>query len=241
MDITQELFKLQDIEYRDFTAKLNPTVDPETIIGIRVPAIRKLAKELVREDKENRKLRQKDGASDSKSELDAFLASLPHPYFDENMLHGLIIAELRDYERCLMEVERFLPYIDNWAVGDSMTPKLFQKHKAELLPVMKKWIQSPETYTSRYGIRILMTFYLDEDFETEYLDLPLAIETEEYYLRMMIAWFYATALAKQWDATIPIIEAGRLERWTHNKTIQKARESFRITAEQKEYLKSLKR
>ena len=233
MDITQELFKLQDIEYRDFTAKLNPTVDPETIIGIRVPAIRKLAKELVREDKENRKLRQKDGASDSKSELDVFLASLPHPYFDENMLHGLIIAELRDYERCLMEVERFLPYIDNWAVGDSMTPKVFQKHKAELLPVMKKWIQSPETYTSRYGIRILMTFYLDEDFETEYLDLPLAIETEEYYLRMMIAWFYATALAKQWDATIPIIEAGRLERWTHNKIIQKARESFRITAEQR--------
>ena len=128
MDITQELFKLQDIEYRDFTAKLNPTVDPETIIGIRVPAIRKLAKELVREDKENRKLRQKDGAYDSKSELDVFLASLPHPYFDENMLHGLIVAELRDYERCLMEVERFLPYIDNWAVGDSMTPNIRQSY-----------------------------------------------------------------------------------------------------------------
>ena len=165
---------------------------------------------------------------------------LPHTYFDENQLHAFIVSELRDYEACLQEVERFLPYVDNWATCDQMSPKVFRKHHAELLGPIRRWIASDATYTVRFGVGMLMEHYLDDDFDPDYLDTVAAVKSEEYYVRMMVAWYFATALAKQYDATIPYVESRRLEPWTHNKAIQKAIESRRISPETKDYLRGLK-
>ena len=169
-----------------------------------------------------------------------FLHQLPHEYYDENMLHALLISEVKDYEECIRLTDTFLPFVDNWAVCDIMSPKVFAKHKKELLAKIKTWSKSSHVYTCRFGIEALMSHYLDKDFKSEYLQIPASAISGEYYVKMMVAWFFATALAKQWDATIPYIENKKLAPWTHNKTIQKAIESYRITPEQKAYLRSLK-
>ena len=223
MKAQELLFQLQDKGYRDFHSKLIPTIPVETIIGVRIPAIRKLAKEYGKDP-----------------ESVEFLKQLPHTYYDENILQALLVAEIKDYEVCVKEVERFLPYVDNWAVCDIFSPKVFRKNKDKLIDKIREWIASGHPYTCRFGMEMLMTHFLDEDFRVEYLEIPAAVHSEEYYVNMMIAWFYATALAKQWDATVGYIEKKCLDPWTHNKTIQKARESYRITREQKEYLKTLK-
>ena len=222
-NVQTHLFELQDLKYRDFHAKLMPTVNKEKIIGVRMPALRVFAK--------------KYGKTDEAKE---YLQILPHQYYEENNLHGLLIEQIKDYDTCLEELERFLPYIDNWATCDIPRPKCFAKHKTELLPVIKEWIASGNTYTIRYGIGTLMSFYLDEDFKPEYIELVASVQSEEYYVNMKIAWYLATALAKQWDATIPYLEERKLSPWVHRKTIQKAVESYRITDEQKVYLKTLR-
>lgn len=224
MEILNEMFKLQDVKYAEFQSKLTPNISREKFIGIRVPIVRKLAKEYIKKD-----------------ECKKFLEKLPHNYYDENMLHGLLISEIKEYEICISEVDKFLPYVDNWAVCDIMSPKVFKKNKIELIKKIKEWSKSSEVYICRFGIEMLMSHYLDNDFKKEYLEIPAKIHIDEYYIKMMIAWFYATALAKQWDDTISYIENNVLDRWIHNKTIQKARESYRITQDQKEYLKKLKR
>ena len=223
MEITKRLFELQDEKYADFQAKLTPGIPRESFIGVRVRQVRTLAKSYY-EDLERAGL----------------LQELPHQYYDENMLHGLVLSEMKDFEACVKAVDAFLPYVDNWAVCDIMSPKVFRKHKEELLPVIKRWVASDQVYTCRFGIEMLMSHYLDQDYKLEYLEIVAAVRSEEYYVNMMIAWFFATALAKQWDTVIPYIEEKRLEPWLHNKTIQKARESYRITPEQKEHLKALK-
>lgn len=223
MNIKEELLALQDISYADFQAKLTPNIPRDLFIGVRVPELRKLAKRIAEEP-----------------ETAKFLKNLPHKYYDENILHGILISEMKDYDACLVAVDEILPYVDNWAVCDIMSPKIFKKNKTALLEKIKEWSASEKTYTCRFGIEMLMSYFLDDDFKPEYLEIPVAVNSEEYYVKMMIAWFFATALAKQWDATIKYIEDQRLDRWTHNKAIQKARESRRITPQEKEYLKSLK-
>ena len=222
--IRKELFRLQDQKYRDFQSKLIPTTAPDSVIGVRTPELRKLAKQLGKEEG-----------------ISVFLQDLPHPYFDENQLHAFILSEIRDYRQCVEEVNRFLPYVDNWATCDQMSPKVFKKHRMELLKEIEKWIHSEETYTIRFGIGMLMEHFLDEDFRREYPEMVAGIKSDEYYVNMMIAWYFATALAKQYETIIPFIENSRLDVWTHNKTIQKAVESYRIMPEQKDYLKRLKR
>lgn len=222
-DLQQQLFALQDKTYREFHSKLMPDTDKETVIGIRIPVLRKFAREFAR-----------------RPEAREFLQQLPHQYYEENNLHMMLIIAEKDYEKCLAEVERFVPYIDNWATCDMPAPKCFAKHKQELLPKVEEWIASEETYTIRYGIDLLMALYLDEDFRPEYLELAASVTSEEYYVKMVIAWYFATALAKQWDSAIPYIEQRRLSDWVHRKTIQKAVESYRITKEQKDYLRTLK-
>jgi len=222
-DIKKRLFELQDKKYAEFSAKLTPTVDAGLFIGVRIPEMRKLAKDLVRE-----------------GSYGDFMGELPHKYYDENVLHGLILSEIKDYEDCMEKVENFLPYVDNWAVCDTMSPKVFKKHKAELMAKIAEWVASDHTYTCRFGMLMLMKHFLDADFKEEYLEIPARVKSEEYYVNMMIAWFFATALAKQWGTSIPYIEQRRLSEWTHRKTIQKACESYRITDEQKTYLRSLK-
>jgi len=224
MTIRDRLFELQDIEYAEFQAKLTPNVSRERFIGVRVPEVRKLAKEVVKE-----------------GDFEAFLEELPHQYYDENMLHGVLLSELKDYDECIRTVDRFLPYVDNWAVCDIMSPKVFKKNKDKLMVKIREWAASNHTYTSRFGIEMLMSHFLDEDFKPEYLEIPVSVSLEDYYSKMMVAWFFATALTKQWDATLPVIEAGRLEKWTHNKSIQKARESRRISSEQKDILSNLRK
>lgn len=223
MNIKEELLALQDISYADFQAKLTPNIPRDLFIGVRVPEARKLAKRIIGEP-----------------ETFKFLRDLPHKYYDENMLHGLLISEMKDYDACIEAVDEFLPYVDNWAVCDIMSPKIFKKNKKALLEKIKEWSKSEEEYTCRFGPEMLMSHFLDDDFKPEYLEIPLSVNNDEYYVKMMIAWFFATALAKQWDATIKHIEDQRLDTWAHNKAIQKARESKRITSKQKEYLKSLK-
>ena len=223
MNIKEELLALQDISYADFQAKLTPNIPRNFFIGVRVPELRKLAKKVI-EDPETSK----------------FLKNLPHKYYDENMLHGLLISKIKDYDACLVAVDEFLPFVDNWAVCDIMSPKIFKKNKKALLEKIKEWSASEKTYTCRFGIEMLMSHFLDDDFKPEYLEIALSVNSEDYYVQMMVAWFFATALAKEWDATIKYIEDHRLDRWTHNKAIQKARESRRITPKEKEYLKSLK-
>jgi len=224
-EIQKLLFELRDEEYGDFQAKLTPGVDRSKIIGVRVPNVRKLAKEL-----KNTELSR------------AFLQEIPHEYYDENMLHGLLVSEIKDFDECISRMDIFLPYVDNWAVCDITAPKIFKKpaFKNALLSKIREWSASDRVYTCRFGMEMLMSHFLDDDFEPEYLEIPAAVHSDEYYVNMMIAWFFATALAKQWDATISYIEDKRLDDWVHNKTIQKARESYRISEEQKEYLKGLK-
>lgn len=222
MNIKEELFALQDISYADFQAKLIPNISRDLFIGVRVPEARKLAKRILEEP-----------------EASKFLRDLPHKYYDENILHGLLVSEMKGYDACIEAVDEFLPYVDNWAVCDIISPKTFKKNKTALLEKIKEWSASEKTYTCRFGIEMLMSYFLDDDFKPEYLEIPASVNSEEYYVKMMIAWFFATALAKEWDATIKYIEDQRLDTWTHNKAIQKARESRRITPKQKEYLKSL--
>ena len=222
-EIRKELFNMQDEKYRDFQAKLIPTVEQETVIGVRTPQLRKYAGRLLKRD-----------------DIREFLDDLPHKYFDENQLHAFIISGIKDYDRCAEEVERFLPYVDSWATCDQMSPKVFKKHKPELLMKIKEWIVSGKTYTVRFGVGMLMEHYLDDDYDPKYLKMVAGIRSEEYYVNMMTAWYFATALAKQYDSVLPFIEDKKLDAWTHNKAIQKAVESYRITEEQKGYLKSLK-
>ena len=224
MKIQKELFSLQDKEYMKFLSKLTPNVSEDTIIGVRIPKIRKLAKKLVKNN-----------------EYEDFLKELPHKYYDENLLHGAIISENKDFENCIKLLDDFLPFIDNWAVCDTISPKIFKKYKKELIEKIKEWSQSDKTYTCRFGVEMLMTHFLDEDFKKEYLEMVADIHSEEYYVKMVVAWFFATALAKQWDYAVIYLEDNRLDVWVHNKTIQKARESLRISLEKKEYLKKLKR
>ena len=221
--IQQQLFELQDLKYRDFHAKLVPGMDVNDIIGVRTPELRKLAKQLAKDER-----------------VGDFLAVLPHRYLDEMNLHGFIISELRDYDECLEEIERFLPYVNNWATCDLLSPKAFKqkKNRVRLIEDIKRWMASDEPFIIRFGIEMLMSFYLDEDFKPEYLKWVADIHHEHYYVKMMVAWYFATALAKQWDATLPYIAEPILEKWTHNKAIQKAVDSYRITPEQKELLKS---
>ena len=218
-----QLFELQDLKYRDFHSKLLPGIDKEIIIGIRTPILRKFAKEFAKTE-----------------EAESFLHQLPHQYYEENNLHMMLVGQIKEYEECLAEVQRFLPYMNNWATCDLPHPKVFAKHKQELLPEIDNWVHSGKTYTIRYGIGLLMDLYLDADFSPEYLELAAAVRSDEYYVNMMIAWYFATALAKQWEATVPYIEMHKLPDWVHRKTIQKAVESYRITAKQKEYLKGFR-
>ena len=221
--VTEKLLALGEPAYRDFLAKLIPTVDPSTIIGIRSPLMRSLTKELA-------------GTPDA----EAFLAELPHKYYEENTLHGILIERIGSYDRTIEAIDRFLPYVDNWATCDTMSPKIFKKHHAELAGKIPEWIHSDHTYTIRFGVGMRMAHFLEEDYRPDIADEVASIVTDEYYVNMMIAWFFATALAKRYDDILPVIESRRLSVWTHNKTIQKAVESYRITEDQKTYLKSLR-
>lgn len=223
MTVREKLMQMQDLEYADFQRKLLPTVDAETVIGVRTPQLRKLAKGLK-----------------GSEEAEAFIKELPHEFFDENQLHAFLIAEEKDFEKCIRQVERFLPFVDNWATCDQLSPKIFRKHRSELLGYIRVWLESEHVYTVRFAVGMLMEHFLDEDFAPGYPEMVAAVRSDEYYINMMIAWYFATALAKQWDAVLPYIEDRRLDVWTHNKAIQKSVESRRITKEQKEYLKTLK-
>ncbi len=222
--IQKELFALRDQAYGDFMSPLMPTVDKNMVIGVRTPALRSLARRIGKE-----------------ADTAGFLADLPHHYFEENQLHAFLIAEIKDFESCLEAVIRFLPYVDNWATCDQLTPKVFRKKKEQLLPHIRLWLDSDRPYTIRFGLKMLMSHFLDEAFKPEYPEWAAGVRSEEYYVNMMIAWYFATALAKQYDAVLPFLETERLDRWTHNKTIRKAVESYRITPEQKQYLRTLKR
>lgn len=221
-NIQKQLFALQDTKYRDFHSKLIPTIDKQTIIGVRVPVLRKFAQEL-----------------DEKTAA-TFLQKLPHQYYEENQLHAILLSGLKDYGQCLEAVNKFLPYVDNWATCDLLRPKIFAKYHKELIKEIPVWLQSDKTYTMRFGIEMLLVHFLDKDFQKKYLDWVAKIQSEEYYVRMMQAWFFAEAAAKQYEAVLPCFEKKKLESWTHNKAIQKACESFRIAKGRKEYLRKLK-
>lgn len=223
MNVINELKSLQDTKYRDFQAKLIPTIDQSTIIGVRMPDLRKLAKKF------------------DEKQAQIFMKDLPHTYYEENMLQSILISNMKNYDDCIDQLEIFLPFVDNWAVCDCISPKIFTKNTDKLIDKIKLWAKSSHTYTVRVAICLLMKYFLDEKFKVEYLKIATQIKSEEYYVNMMVAWFFATALAKQWDDVIFVLEDNLLDNWTHNKTIQKARESFRITLEQKQYLKSLKK
>ena len=223
-DIETRLFALQDLNYRAFQAKLMPTVPIDRIIGVRTPDLRKLAKELAKQEG-----------------IETFLSDLPHRYYDENNLHGFILCECKDYAQTVRSLDALLPYVDNWATCDLISPKVFRKHKAELLSDIERWMRSDRTFTIRFGIEMLQSHFLDDDFDPSFPRKVASVRSEEYYVNMMIAWYLATALAKQWDAVFPILRDGTLSDWVHNKTIQKAIESDRITDEQKTLLRGMKR
>ena len=224
-ELQQNLFGMRDAAYAAFIAKLTPGFPPSHFIGVRVPLLRTIARSFAKEE----------AASQS------FLSHLPHSYYEEDMLHGMLISLVKDYDRCLDLTDRFLPYVDNWAVCDTLSPKVFAKHKAQLLENILRWSSSSHTYTCRFGLRMLMTHFLDDSFSADFLEIPAAIRSEEYYVKMMVAWFFATALAKQWEATLPYLENRQLDPWTHCKTIQKAIESYRIPPERKDYLRTLRK
>ena len=223
MSVAEYLFSVQDLKYRDFNSKLIPNIEKDTVIGVRTPLLRNYAKEMI-----------KNG------EASAFLAELPHKYFEENQIHAFIISELKDYNTVISELERFLPYIDNWATCDQLVPKAFKKNTDKLVDKATEWINSDRTYTIRFGIGVFMRYFLDDKFSKEYLYLIANIRSDEYYVNMMIAWYFATAIAKQYSSAVACIEENHLDKWVHNKTIQKACESYRVTDEHKAYLKSLK-
>lgn len=221
--IEQKIISYQDLEYREFQAKLTPSISKDSLIGVRNPDVKKIAKEII-----------KNG------EDDLFINSLPHRYYEENNLHSYIISECKDYDKTIKLLDEFLPYVDNWATCDIIVPKVFKKNLDKLFKEINRWIKSDKTYSIRFGIKMLMSFYLDESFKKEYLNIPLEIKSDEYYVNMMIAWYYSTALVKQYEDTIKIIENKKLDKWIHNKSIQKAIESFRISEDKKEYLRNLK-
>ena len=222
-NIREKLLELQDTGYRDFQSKLIPTVAADTIIGVRTPELKKLAGEYLMNEA-----------------IEDFLKELPHDFFEENQLHAFIISRIKDYSRCMELLKAFLPYIDNWATCDQLSPKIFKKHRTELLSEVRQWIKSDRAYTIRFAIGMLMEHFLDEDFEEEYLEIVSAVRSDEYYVKMMVAWYFATALAKQYDSAVKYLEECKLDSWTHNKAIQKSVESRRISEERKEYLKTLK-
>ena len=222
-EIRKELMGMQDSKYGDFQVKLIPGKDRSCIIGVRTPQLRKYAKSLVKRE-----------------DIMEFLSDLPHRYFDEDQLHAFIVSEMKDYVRCMEEVCRFLPYVDNWATCDQMSPKVFAKHKGELEEKIKEWINDDKTDTIRFGIGMLMQYFLDDDFDPKYPKMVAKIRSDEYYVNMMIAWYFATALAKQYDAVTEYMTGRKLDEWTHKKTIQKCVESYRVSDEHKEFLKSLR-
>lgn len=220
---TKELIKLSDKEYALFSSRITPNVNQNKFLGVRVPVVRTFVK-----------------SHFCDVETESFFKELPHTYFDENMLHGLLIEQIKDYDECIQQLDRFLPYVDNWAVCDSCNPKVFKKNKNKLIKDIYRWMKAKDTYTVRFSIGMLMGHFLDEDFKEEYLRKVSRVKSEEYYIKMMVAWFFATALAKQYEKTIPYIENKELDVWIHNKAIQKAIESYRINDSQKKYLKTLK-
>ena len=222
--IQEKLFDLQDTTYQRFQQRLLPTLAPDRIIGVRTPAVRSLAKEIF-----------------GTPEAEEFMLELPHTFFEENNLHAFLIERIKDFDSAVHAIDIFLPYVDNWATCDSMSPKVLSKNIPALYKKIHEWIASEKTYTIRFGIEMLLTFFLGEHFGIESLELVSAIRSDEYYVNMMIAWYFATALAKQYDASLPFIEQKKLDKWTHNKTIQKAIESYRVSDERKLYLRSLKR
>ena len=222
-DIQTRLFSMQDKDYQAGSVKLNPSVDPDTIIGVRIPALRQLAKELKGTD-----------------EAAEFLVVLPHEYFEEYLLHSFLIGFIKDFDEGLRQADRLLPYLNSWALTDSMRIKAFDRDPERLLPHIDRWLKDDHPYTVRYGILCLMNYFLDDRFADRYPSMVAAVHHDEYYVRMMQAWYFATALAKQYDAVLPYLTERRLAPWVHNKTIQKAIESYRITAAQKAYLRTLK-
>lgn len=222
--VAHELFAQRDTTYAAFQSKLMPTVEPSLVIGVRMPQVRALAKTLERA-----------------GEADAYLHTLPHTYYDENMLHAVLLSHCANFTECITLLDEFLPYVDNWAVCDALSPQVFAAHTTALMPHIARWLTTTAVYTQRFALKMLMTHYLDEHFCTDYLDIPAHILTNEYYVSMMIAWFYATALAKQWKATIAFLRKNTLDDFVHNKTIQKACESRRLSAEEKAYVRTLRR
>ena len=223
-EIRKDLLSMQDIKYRDFQAKLIPNVDKEYFIGIKTPELRKYAKDVLKRD-----------------DVSEFFDDLPHKYFDENQVHAFAVSGMKDFDECMVETEKFLPYVNNWATCDQFSPKVFKKHREELLKYIKVWIKSKETYTVRFAIGMLMEHFLNEDFKETYPKMVSKVKSDEYYINMMIAWYFATALAKQYDAVIGYFEEGKLDKWVNNKSIQKACESYRVSDEHKAYLKTLKK
>lgn len=221
--IVKDLFAMQDLKYRTFQTKLMPTINPDAVIGVRTPELRSYAKKM-----------------NNDTEIEMFLKTLPHQYYEENNLHAFLIEQIKDFDQCIAELNRFLPYVDNWATCDMMRPKCLKKNQAGLLTVIEEWMKSDYVYMVRYAIEILMLLYLDDNFKDDYLDKVAAVKNEEYYIKMMVAWYFATALAKQYESAIKVLEEKRLESWTHNKAIQKALESNRISSEKKSYLRTLK-
>ncbi len=220
--IRNKLYDLQDLKYKAFHCRLIPTVDPDTVIGVRTPALKAYGKEL------------------KNSDFSAFLNDLPHKYYDENNLHAFLIMNIKDYAESLEAIKTFLPFVDNWATCDLLRPTSFKKHRPELLEEIKLWLCSEHTYTIRFGLEMLMVHFLDENFKPEYFEWAAEIRSDEYYVNMMLAWYFATALAKQYNAALSYIEKQRLDKWVHNKSIQKAIESYRIADWQKDYLRKLK-
>lgn len=223
MTLYDRLTEVRDDAYREFQIKLVPNIAPESIIGVRTPQMREIAKEIF-----------------LSSDRDEFLNTLPHKYYEENLIHFFVLAMIKDFDECIRGVETFLPYVDCWPVSDQATPKAFRKDHTRLLPYIEKWIASEHIYTARFGLRMLMNEYLGADFKEEYLELAASKKGDDYYLKMMIAWYFATALAKRYDETLPYFENRRLDEWVHKKAIQKAVESYRVTDEHKEYLKTLR-
>ncbi len=223
-EIQNKLFEMQDLKYKEFQSKLIPTINSDVVIGVRIPQLRNFAKELWEEQ-----------------DVKSFFNSLPHQYYEENNLHAFLIENIKDFDLCINALDGFLPYVDNWATCDMMSPKVFKKHLPELLEPIKTWLDSEHIYEVRFAVDMLMKYYLDDDFKSEYLEWVAKIDSEEYYLKMVVAWYFATALAKQYDSAVLYLEQNRLPKWTHNKTIQKAIESYRVTSEQKVYLRTLKR
>ncbi|MBQ2318329.1 MAG: DNA alkylation repair protein [Lachnospiraceae bacterium] len=223
MSVYEQLMNARDEKYRQFQIKLVPSIDPDTIIGVRTPAMRAVAKDVYRN-----------------GDWEAFLDEAPHRYYEEKLVHFFIVAMIRDFDACVARVEAFLPYVDCWPISDQATPTCFKKYHEQLLPYIRKWMDSDHVYTARFGMRMLMNEFLDADFKEEYLEWVADKQGEDYYLKMMQAWYFATALAKQYDATVTYIEEHRLSDWVHKKSIQKAVESFRVSEEHKAYLKSFR-